>query len=144
MTKKKGDIIYRIKKVSDGRRYVGSTKHTLTNTFAQRLSKYHTEINSDKIKQRQHVIHALRRSPKKFTLKVLDHKPGISEAGLLKLEEAWQDTFKTRDKKHGYNHSKPTSESLRTKGQRPKRLYSQKNRVNNLFMTDSKSVELQK
>ncbi len=113
-TKRKGDLIYRIKNVSDGRRYIGSVKQTDTNTCGKRLSKYHSEVNSTERKPRQHIVHALRRSPRKFTLKVLDHQPGISEPDLLKIEEQWQDKFRTRERKHGYNHSRPTLERLRT------------------------------
>lgn len=120
-TKGKGDLIYRIKKVSDGRRYVGSSKQTHTNNFGKRLSKYHSEINDDGKKRRQHIIHALRKSPEKFNLKILKHLPGTTEKKLLEEEEKWQDFFETRERQSGYNHSRPTSECLRTKSSRKQR-----------------------
>lgn len=119
-----GDVIYRWRHKDTGRRYVGSSLKTEAgNTFFKRLGNYTHHLNDPDKKRRQHIIHALRRSPDKFTLKILDHRPNISEKDLLQLEEDYQDLYDTRNRSHGYNHTRPTTELHRSKEAAKRRLF---------------------
>lgn len=107
-----GNLIYRFKHTDSGRRYVGSSLQTLAgSTFHKRLLKYKQELKGPG----RHIVNAIRRSPKKFSVKIVAHHPQTNERGLLNLEEHYQDQYDTRNRSHGYNHSRPTREPLRSR-----------------------------
>jgi hypothetical protein len=111
----KGDVIYRFKHDKTGRRYFGSVKATEKgNTVKKRLGTYKSRINSEGKNRLMHIEYAIRRSPSKFDISIVQKaKEGISEAALHQHEENWMDKFDTLNKKHGYNHSRPTEERMR-------------------------------
>ncbi len=109
-----GDVIYRFKHEVTHRRSCGSVKLTdRGNTLFKRFHFYKYKMNTDGARH-TYSENAVRRSPNQFTVKILEHCPGISERDLLVLEERVQDTFHTRVRRCGYNQSRPTQERLRT------------------------------
>ncbi|MCH9627490.1 MAG: hypothetical protein S4CHLAM2_11310 [Chlamydiales bacterium] len=109
-----GDIIYRIKHEGTSKRSCGSVKYTdRGNTLGKRFCHYKYKMNKPDARH-TYSENAVRRSPNQFTVKILDHHPGISERQLLEIEEAWQNRFHTRNRRCGYNQSRPTQERLRT------------------------------
>lgn len=115
-----GNVIYRWKHEVSGRRYIGSSLKTEIkgkngNTIFKRLGKYKFDLNNPKKMRRPHIINAIRRSPTKFSIKIMDCQPQIEERALLALEEDYQDQYSTRERKNGYNHSRPTLERSRAK-----------------------------
>ncbi len=120
-----GDLIYQWKHETTGRRYFGSVKETKKgNTVFRRLSSYSSKLKT-RPSRRTDIEAAIFRSPSKFSFKIVEHKPGITEKELLAIEEAWQDRYGTRSPTRGYNRSRPTQERLRTgrsrRQQSPKR-----------------------
>ncbi|MCH9627491.1 MAG: hypothetical protein S4CHLAM2_11320 [Chlamydiales bacterium] len=108
-----GDLVYQWKHIETGQRYFGSVKSTKKgNTVTRRLTTYQSKLKGPP-SRRTDIEKALARSPTKFSFKIVEHKPGISEEELLAVEEAWQDRYGTRSPSRGYNRSRPTRERLR-------------------------------
>jgi hypothetical protein len=108
------NVVYRIMHTITRRRYYGSTQNV-----KKRFSVYKSHLNASG-KNSMHIENAIKRSPDKFTVAIVQRLPEATLPELHQCEEEWVQEYGTLKRENGYNHALPTANDGSPAFKRPK------------------------